>query len=669
MSSINWLKKLQGYKQQVKKEQLDFLKKATESKQKHLLEQLKKIQKHKQKIAQEKNDSLIDFLKKTTKSKQENSFSTDPSLPVYDIYVPKTTITDSKFVYNFFVKDESTNSDQQLLFEDNIVVDDNRLSRLPRYNQISIQNGTISKSISEKNVTNFIKKPRASGDKGLRTKFDSILTESNFDNNRFTGLTFKDDGLDGKLNTILLGALRSKIFLNTYETGQDNLNKPTHEFDLEDASALDLAKKLNTITTDDVDSDFLSNSMTINKIDYNKLFDKIKNLNIQFQLNNETIDDIITNVINDPTSLYSDEAITIKEYAEKAQEAINNMPEKLVNMRDYYALVNYITLKYLVENEVFESKIIGYVIKKYEVVGNSLTKLPDIIIDNPETTNVIDHKVKYGTSYVYEIKTIASVIIESIDISTNKLYAAEFYVTSTPSDYTRIDCVEFESPPPPYDFKVRFDYEQDSPILTWAFPPNSQRDIKIFQIFKRKSLNEPFQLISQYDFNDSDVKYLFDENVNKTSIQTLKSPKLHYVDYSFNKHSMCIYAVCCVDAHGLSSGYSMQTQTKFDVTSNKLITDMISISGAPKQYPNAFVDADDFVDVIKNTGYKKCHIYFEPEFLRLYQGDNNQKKKLNLLSTDKNDGKYILQIINTDNQKQQSITIKLNDKTKDEQQV
>ena len=27
MSSINWLKKLQGYKQQVKKEQLDFLKK------------------------------------------------------------------------------------------------------------------------------------------------------------------------------------------------------------------------------------------------------------------------------------------------------------------------------------------------------------------------------------------------------------------------------------------------------------------------------------------------------------------------------------------------------------------------------------------------------------------------------------------------------------------
>ena len=77
MSSINWLKKLQGYKQQVKKEQLDFLKKATESKQKHLLEQLKKIQKHKQKIAQEKNDSLIDFLKKTTKSKQENSFSTD----------------------------------------------------------------------------------------------------------------------------------------------------------------------------------------------------------------------------------------------------------------------------------------------------------------------------------------------------------------------------------------------------------------------------------------------------------------------------------------------------------------------------------------------------------------------------------------------------------------
>ena len=612
---------------------------------------------------------------------EEKAVETQPSAPVYDVYIPRTSIVEGKFVYNFFTTDESTNPQQNINV--NNIPTKNKLQRLPRYNVIQIKNSAVHKNKNEKNVVSFAKSVQQSSNASINTHYDKILTENNFDNVKFTGVSFKDSGLDNKLNNILLNALGTKITMNMYQTGQTDFKQLDPTFSPTDASALDIAKALNNLTSENVDEHFITDFVIPKNspspktagesgqknIDYKKLFDKIKDIVVGLQLNNKTIDDVVTNVINDPLTIYSDELLTIKDYAESAQNAIIEAKENTdVELNDYYSLINFVMLKYKLDNELFTSKIIGYVVNKYEQIGGRLQKLDDIIIDNPNTTTFIDHNIKYGSKYLYDIKTIGSITLDSIDIETQQVYDTEIYITSTASDTISIKCTETVPPPHPYDFKITFDYEAQATRLAWAFPPNSQRDVKAFQIFRRPSLDEPFQLIRQYDFNDADVKYSFDTATNSEAIQTMASPKTHYIDYDFNKKTKCIYAICCVDAHGMSSGYSMQLEVSFDAYTNKIVVKFISPYGAPKQYPNIFIDEDIFLDVIKTTNFKKCHIYFEPEFLELYQQTaSNTHSDLKLLSTDKNDGKYILQIINTDNQKQQSVSITLNDK-RDKQQ-
>ena len=80
--------------------------------------------------------------------------------------------------------------------------------------------------------------------------------------------------------------------------------------------------------------------------------------------------------------------------------------------------------------------------------------------------------------------------------------------------------------------------------------------------------------------------------------------------------------IASVDAHGLTSGYSPQSRVSFDMSRNIMNLKPISRSGAPKQYPNFYVDPDEdnntFVntitqDTIKTSGFKKLTIYFDPD--------------------------------------------------------
>lgn len=167
--------------------------------------------------------------------------TSQPSRPVYDVHVPKTKIISSKFIYNFFVKDESVN-DQQNINVNNVPTA-NKLQRLPRFNKIEIKNGAIKKNKGENNVYSFSKTVQQSNNSSINTHYDKILNESNFDNAKFTGISFKDSGVDGKLNAILMNALNSKLLTNLYQVGQQNYNEPPEDFVLADASALDIDRK------------------------------------------------------------------------------------------------------------------------------------------------------------------------------------------------------------------------------------------------------------------------------------------------------------------------------------------------------------------------------------------------------------------------------------------
>jgi site-specific DNA-adenine methylase len=192
----------------------------------------------------------------------------------------------------------------------------------------------------------------------------------------------------------------------------------------------------------------------------------------------------------------------------------------------------------------------------------------------------------------------------------------------------------------------------------WNFPVNPQRDIKQFQVFRRKSVKEPFAVLKVYDFDDSQIKSHNYEEIFPFLVDELSSPQTFYDDFEFDRESSFIYGVCCVDAHGFSSNLSMQFEISFNKYKNQLVKKLISTSGAPKAYPNLYLLQDAFVDVIKDSGHSRATVYFDPEYLNVF---NSNGEDLGLLATNRRDGKYKLQFINTDLQQAQVLDIIIND--------
>jgi hypothetical protein len=90
-----------------------------------------------------------------------------------------------------------------------------------------------------------------------------------------------------------------------------------------------------------------------------------------------------------------------------------------------------------------------------------------------------------------------------------------------------------------------------------------------------------------------------------------------------------------------------------------LITKAISLSNAPKPYPNIYLLRDTFVDAMFDSGHKQMKIVFNPEYYSVY---NNKESVIDLISTSQKNGSYRLQLINLDKQQQQIIDINLDDR-------
>jgi hypothetical protein len=166
------------------------------------------------------------------------------------------------------------------------------------------------------------------------------------------------------------------------------------------------------------------------------------------------------------------------------------------------------------------------------------------------------------------------------------------------------------------------------------------------------------------DFDNSSVRFVGREVINPDVVTRLSQPASLYVDQEFDKNKTYIYAIACVDAHGQSSNYSNQLKVSFDVEKNRINTRRISRSGAPRQYPNFYVKQTLFKQTISTSQSKRVKIYFDPEYLDV---DKDLKRlgaassdNLQLLTKDE-EGKYILQLLNTDLQQSKSIDIIIKD--------
>jgi len=324
-----------------------------------------------------------------------------------------------------------------------------------------------------------------------------------------------------------------------------------------------------------------------------------------------------------------------------------------------------------------EPKILGAATVGYLLIRNQLspsgrvTETQVFPISGKESTSFIDARVIYGSKYTYSVRAVYRIdaVVSSTSGGQEKKLRVALLIASRPTSTTTVLTEEFDAPEFPDGVFYHYNYNRGRGlIITWQVPAGRSRDVKFFQVFRRATIYEPFQCVAEIDFDDSEIRTLRAESVRQDLVIKSSGPLTIFEDRSFNQdHSGFIYAICAVDAHGMTSGYSTQTLVGFDKTKNSLTLRNISRPGAPKQYPNFFIDpdlddniaVDSFTqDAIFDSGHTRVDVYFTPDALKSSTKGGNES---DVLVTNKNQGVYQMHILNLDLQKSTVAEIRVKD--------
>jgi hypothetical protein len=599
--------------------------------------------------------------------------------------IPNISNLNGKFEYVFFTKDEKTNRTGNPQFEA-LSHDINKILGSPNYINdealINTENGVLRKSYS-------IKNPRF-----IELKFNQpILTNPDKKNfNTPEKIKFIVNNINNLNN--------SSQYLNTEEnvTAKKDIVVKNQDYNIADrlSGKLKLLKKLNGFENEDPTKAILklnlNNSDTCINLIGQSSYDGLKSINENNELYEKTIFleaskfsyDILFNAEKAKEIFYSFEEKTnflkiSKLKLKKAIELASADLEKESNPVNDKPVINSIDFEEtnIINSEsAYGAKIQGYLIYKRETLSSGLKLSPTVeYLDaesfNNETVKYLDSKIVYGSTYEYSIRTVLLIRTlylseDNTSLENGKSYLTYFLAVSNESESVFIKAEENEPPNEPDGIFYNFMYYKKSGLrLRWQLPTNKQNDIKYFQIFRRKNINEPFTCIAELDFDDSEIKSLKTELVQINKIYKYSKPVLQFVDKHFTRDSSYIYAIAAIDAHGMSSGYSVQTKVTFNKFSNQIETDLISKKGAPKQYPNFYINPNLSEktntnsltqDAILLSNAKGFKIYYTPD-AKTYISENNTIG--NIVNTEENLTEYKFHFINLDRQKDQIFKIKL----------
>jgi len=592
-----------------------------------------------------------------------------PSTPALSIHIPRPDNFQSEFVYNYYVYDEATNasagvpeylkkkSSEQINTETS-----NFMLRQPRYIKLTWNCSNSSKALQ----TDSSKFP-------IKDNLEKVASEDGFVSSRFTSHTFSDfekiENAYKDINTSSDGKTSQATIIDNYVSSL--LKRYSETGDESDLSLLrnQITKAVENI---EIIADRPSSTLGINF--YNADGKQIMNSGFDRLISNVPVMNVSIN------SLVLSDVFVSASLSQSDIDQINSEYQKSKNesSRNEDAIVKPIYVGEKTRDpESFLCKVslVGYVIDKHEMTDEGFIKTKTITIESSFINSFIDLEVKYGSTYYYSIRAIAKIEIPGYDEENAEIRDLIYYVSSGQISNSTL-CKEVVPPPPPVDTNFVWDYKTKKIKIVWGMPVNSQRDIKQFQIFRRSSIREPFELIRQKCFDYSTKKYLTGELIDGNRVEMTKEeesfvdyekfPSMSYVDDDFFvdiemlSSSKYIYTVATVDAHGMISNYGAQFEVTFDFFKNKIVKKLISSSGAPRQYPNMQLELDTFKDVIKTSGEfsSRMKLYFMPEYFKIKY---NNSREQTLVSTNQQNSFYKIQFINLQNQKSDSIKVKIDD--------
>lgn len=587
----------------------------------------------------------------------ENNSKTSRRFALVDL--PDPNNIEAKFVYNFFTQDERYNNAGDARVP-GIIADErtNRLvsagtlnTEIPRYIEINYSPGTLLEwgdFGDEKNgaLPETISLDMLMDEEDITTDSFITLSESDPDNKTRTS---------GKLNA--LSKLLGIDFSDSNQTA-----------------------KLASITK--VDKSYLQplvapneSQLLVNFVESAKvknLYDAASSFVVNAQINGRTIDATF-GAEDDITQLTgAEEKNNLMQLHQKFLASL----DKNIGQGDLDLKIKPAVLSEEAENsiepQILGASHIGYTIEKIQFgpSGAKIGQTEEKLVIGTENKRFLDAKIVYGSKYSYSVRNIYRIdaIMNVIDGSVREKRRITTYIKSKASAAKTVETVEYNPPNPPDGVFYRYNYNKGRGLtITWQMPSGRSRDVKFFQIFRRNNIYEPFECIAELDFDNSEIKTLRPESVREDLVYRFSGPQTYYEDSTFDRDSSsAIYAVCAVDAHGLTSGYSTQTEVGFDRNKNVLTLKNISRPGAPKQYPNFFVDpdlddniaVDSFTqDAIFDSGRQTVRVYFTPDAKLVSDRDGQER---NVFVDQNSDGKYKIHFINLDLQKSTTAEIYIN---------
>lgn len=571
--------------------------------------------------------------------------------------IPETQNIESQFVYNFFVPDERTNATGNKSFhgiknENTQKLIDTRVleARLPRYIEImfepvNISEGNIGDLDNNSLLGDFDFKPFLNSEETITSVKDCSFRYS--DSNVRSRLTFK-----------------AKMLLELSEADMNDIS-----------SQLETIQKLDKGINKEKLQEVLSPESTpgveyvndVGEISVPKIFDLASSLSLNSLLDRRVLATLLSGD-------YAKESIFKTENKKIAQDDITFL-SKVGNDSSESFEPSFKTISVedtIVDSDIVSRLTVGYLLNREEISeSGKLVSKKQFVLDNKNFTSYLDTEIAYGNTYAYAVQTVVLMsMVVPCDGTEEGIYTPGFkkinaLVASRDSKKTIVNAVERVPPLEPDGIFYRYSYDTVGLAIKWQIPVGKQKDVKYYQIFKRKSINEPFTCIAELDFDNSDIISTKRESVNKSNVFKFGSSITYYVDPFFKKESSFIYTVVAVDAHGLTSGYGVQTQVAFDKTRNTIKLKNISRAGAPKQYPNFYIDPDldsnIFVDSLTQDAMfishkKKMKIYFDPDAVQYTSkvGDSGI-----IIKTKIEGGEYKLHLLNVDRQKSSTIKIEV----------
>ena len=582
-----------------------------------------------------------------------------PSLPVTVANVPEITTFEARFFYNFYRSDELINSSIATAAQPN-TVDFSR--NVPRYVRLSWNKVNVSSGdVSRQEFVNI----------SIAANANKILNEDDLSLAYFDTFNQQESSFKTQ-QQLYLSRLLGQINYNRVDIGLTDAIRALHETTSENVTQEYLNSNLNYAQARTQPESENTTIMPVSNKVFGTLFHE--------KLVNDSMIGITPDMVNGLDNLFTTQ-YSIKTYANR----LNGSQYDLLLENPITTTVSELQTDF---GLVFQST--GYVIDRYRRLSSGeLVERTTFYVENPDTTEFFDTKVLYNQHYVYDIKSITALQTLTFDPNLRVNVISTFLVGGK-FRRTYVLCEDTAPPEPPTDFFIRWDYGLKKPVLTWNFPIDTRRHIKYFQVFRRKNVGEirpaqlPFELVRMYDFNDLQNAFgtyfvspapgssgLFqfirgeaniDANVviKQSTITSLDvfSPT-YYIDEDFDKDTYYIYAVACIDAHGITSNYSNQIGIKFDKQRNTIDRMDVSAPNAPKPYPNLYLNKDAFVDTIKNEGYSQMTVVFNPEYYELTPRANSGGDMRIINFGPQN--KYRIQLINTDLQTDQFVDITVTD--------